>query len=290
MHHRHHTCDQFAGVTDDAPPRLHQGAGTVGRVGAERRGEGRVDRLAVRGDLGGTTLQPGRQPATQIEQPRAHPEGPQRAEQVARGRDRGRPLRRVPLLGADVERHPGDIETETVGAQRDRDRLVDLAAVLPRQRPVRPFAGRAQPDQHLGARADGRQLGRLLGGVDDEQPHPQLEGGGQVPATSDRVRVHELVRVGAGLETGRHLGRAGDIEGAPRRRQPRQQRPMGVGLDGVVDGRRRKRPLHLSVAIDGGLDVEPQERCARRSHRSGNRARGGQQCVPHVRTRSPRPS
>ena len=134
------------------------------------------------------------------------------------------------------------------------------AAELARERPVRALAGGGQPAQHGAARGDVGQLADLAGGVDDEQPHAESSGLGQVLATRDRVGVHEVLGSGAGVERRPQLGRAGHVEPAARPGQRPEQGRVRVGLDGVVHRRTGQGRGQPAVPADGLGHVQLEER------------------------------
>ena len=176
-----------------------------------------------------------------------------------------------------MEGDAGGVQTLASGRDEQLHRLVDRAAVLARQRPVRPRTARDDPHEHGGAGRGIHELGDLAGGVDDEQPHAERVRLGQVVATSHRVGVHEVGCRCARVERGADLGRAGHVEPASGLGQRAQEHRVRVGLDRVVDGGARQGGRQREVARHGSTDaeLEPRRGCDAWGERPGA---GGPRC------------
>ena len=155
-----------------------------------------------------------------------------------------------------MEGDPGRVEAEPSGPHQQVDRVVDRAAVLARQRPVRARAGGDDAHEHRRPGCGVRDLGDLAGRVDDEEPHAEGVRLGEVVAAGDRVGVHQVGCRGTGGERRPHLRRAGDVEPASGLGERAQQHRVGVGLDRVVDRRAGQRGGEREVAGDGGADAQ----------------------------------
>jgi hypothetical protein len=137
VEHADHPGDQDASVCRDPPARLGDGGRAVA---AECGGQVPLDRCAVRLGWRTVMVEPGREAAAEVEEPRVEPLGPQRLEDRGRRVDRACPGLGVALLGTDVEGDSVDPQPEPRRVAQDGDGLAGGAAVLARQRPVRPLS------------------------------------------------------------------------------------------------------------------------------------------------------
>ena len=252
------------------PAGLDDGPRSVLAEGAAAAGRSMTAPYASSG--GQVALEPRREAAAEVEQPRGEPVGAQRGSNTVAAAAIG--LRQA--FGSRCweptwKVTPAASRPSCGGEPEDVHGLADRTAVLAGQRPVGAVAG---GDQAAQDRRAGRGLGDLADlrrRVHDEQADTEARPTRDVVAPLDRVGVDEVVGRRAGGEAGAHLGRAGDVEVAAAADDRGEHLRVRVGLDRVVDrdAGQRRRQLAQAVGDDRGLDL--QEGCGGKGHHGGLR-------------------
>ena len=224
-----------------------------------------LDGLAVRRERAAAVLVVRREAAAEVEDPGLQAARAHQVEDVGRGGDRVGPTRPGRAAGSRRgRRRPAASSPRLVGEGEHLDGLVGGAAVLARERPVRPLAGGDQAAEHLAAGCALGDLLDLVQGVHDEQPHPEACGLDDVVAPLDRVGVDEVRRVAApAVSAARTSAGLATSKRQPRAASSASSRGSRVGLDGVVHRGAGQRPGQLHEAVAGA--------CARRARGRASR-------------------
>ena len=111
-----------------------------------------------------------------------------------------------------MERQSLDREPEVVGATRERQQLLGVAAELAREDRYRTRAAEGDPQQQSGTVGIGHELAQLVGVVGHEHAHPAIERGADVDIPLDGVGVDAKRRIDTHACDQLHLAGGREIE------------------------------------------------------------------------------
>ena len=104
------------------------------------------------------------------------------------------------------------------------------------------------------------ELLELAARVCREALDPERERAGDLGGRLDRVAVEHVASIDAERGEQPQLGQRRDLEAGAERVQPREQRGLGVALDGVVQADPGQRPAHPRVGALDRVEIEREER------------------------------
>ena len=143
-------------------------------------------------------------------------------------------LTRIRRLRTDVERQSLGREPEVVGAARERQQLLGVAAELAREIRHRTRAAEGDPQQQRRTIGIGHELTQLVGVVGHEYAHPAIERGADVDIPFDGVGVDAERRIDAHARDQLHLAGGRKIEKATLPQYCAHDRRMRQRLERIV--------------------------------------------------------
>ncbi len=232
------------------------------QLGPEVLAQGGENPLGDGSDVGHVLAIANREPAAEIDQVQSDAGVLDRREDLGGAGNRRVPLRRIGLLRADVERHPGRLQALTLRLDQQVGGHVQFAAELARQRPVGPLARGQDAAVDLRLWRRGRQLFQLGLGIEGVETDTAGIGTGDVGLLLDRVAVDDARSGCADRQAHLDLVQAGGIEMGTLADQGLQNLAGRIGLHGIGNGRRRQGFADAAVAL--GDDVEVDDKARRR--------------------------